>query len=251
MKDLELLRQDEHYYGEIGRKYISNSDIGTLLNDPRQFKANKKDNIAFAGGRLFHQLMLEPEKAVDFPYVEASNRNTKIYKDFIKEKELEFAMLEKEYTDIHKMTSYATQNLFFFENVLGRDGENEVPAIGEIMGQMFKAKADRVLDDIVLDLKSTSDIKKFKWSAYNYNYDSQAYIYQTLFGKPMVFFVVDKNAKEDFRGNIYYDMGVYPCSEEFVASGEAKVARALEIYNKFYGKDANENTEDFIINLTL
>ena len=34
---LEKLREDEHYYGEFGRQYLSNSDIGTLLNDPLQY----------------------------------------------------------------------------------------------------------------------------------------------------------------------------------------------------------------------
>jgi len=126
-----------------------------------------------------------------------------------------------------------------------------VPGIKEINGVLFKAKADRIVGDIVIDIKTTSDIKKFKWSAYNYNYDSQAYIYQTIFGKPMVFFVIDKNAKEDRRGNIYYDMGVYPVSEEFVASGEAKVAAAVKIYNKFYSQESKENIEDYLINLTL
>ena len=251
MKDLELLKIDEHYYGDVGKKYLSNSDIRTLLTDPRQFHVKKKDNANFANGRLFHQLMLEPDKAVNFPYVKASTRNTKIYKEFLSENNLDFAMLEHEYNSIHSMTKFAMKNLFFFENIIGRDGENEVPGIQEINGVLFKAKADRIVSDIVIDIKTTSDIKKFKWSAYNYNYDSQAYIYQTIFKKPMVFFVVDKNAKQDRRGNIYHDMGVYPVSEEFVASGEAKVATAVDIYNKFYGEKSQESIEDYLINLTL
>ena len=35
---LEKLRNDEHYYGDFGRQYLSNSDIGTLLNDPLQYR---------------------------------------------------------------------------------------------------------------------------------------------------------------------------------------------------------------------
>jgi len=46
-------------------------------------------------------------------------------------------------------------------------------------------------------------------------------------------------------------MGVYPVSEEFVASGEAKVAAAVKIYNKFYSQESKENIEDYLINLTL
>jgi hypothetical protein len=38
MKDkkeiLEKLKDDEHYYGEFGRNFISNSDIRTLMTNP-------------------------------------------------------------------------------------------------------------------------------------------------------------------------------------------------------------------------
>ena len=30
---LEKLVDDKHYYGEVGKQYLSNSDIGTLLNN--------------------------------------------------------------------------------------------------------------------------------------------------------------------------------------------------------------------------
>ena len=31
---IEKLRDDEHYYGDFGKKYLSNSDIKTLLTNP-------------------------------------------------------------------------------------------------------------------------------------------------------------------------------------------------------------------------
>ena len=31
---IEKLRDDELYYGKFGKQYLSNSDIGTLLDDP-------------------------------------------------------------------------------------------------------------------------------------------------------------------------------------------------------------------------
>lgn len=36
---LEKLKSDEHYYGEFGKQYLSNSDISALLKDPLSFKA--------------------------------------------------------------------------------------------------------------------------------------------------------------------------------------------------------------------
>ena len=61
--------------------------------------------------------------------------------------------------------------------------------IKEIEGEMWKGKADSVNhnEKLVIDLKTTADITKFKWSASKYNYDSQAYIYSELFGYEMIF----------------------------------------------------------------
>jgi len=87
---LELLRDDKEYYGGIGRNYLSNSDIGTLLNNPKQFGAIREDNKAFMEGRYFHQLILEPEKAKGVNFVDASTRTTKIYKDYCEEHNLPF-----------------------------------------------------------------------------------------------------------------------------------------------------------------
>ena len=37
-KILDALRDDEQYYGEFGQQYLSNSDVGTLLKNPTQFR---------------------------------------------------------------------------------------------------------------------------------------------------------------------------------------------------------------------
>ena len=54
MDVLELLRDDEQYYGSFGKQYLSNSDIGTLLNDPTNFRKPQNDNVNYHKGRYFH-----------------------------------------------------------------------------------------------------------------------------------------------------------------------------------------------------
>ena len=49
---------DEDYYGSFGKQYLSNSDIGSLLNNPKDFRKPQPDNINFHKGRYFHQLNL-------------------------------------------------------------------------------------------------------------------------------------------------------------------------------------------------
>ena len=65
-KDIEKLRCDKEYYNGVGKSYLSNSDIGTLLKNPKYFGVSAPDNQNFAKGRLFHQLILEPKKAREF-----------------------------------------------------------------------------------------------------------------------------------------------------------------------------------------
>ena len=235
---LELLKDDKEYYGGIGRNYLSNSDIGTLLNNPKHFGSIREDNKAFMEGRYFHQLILEPEKAKGVKFVDASTRTTKIYKDYCEDNNLPFCLLQKEKEDIEHLVSIINGNIAFFEELYKKGNQYEVPAVAEIQGMMWKGKADIVTDEMIIDLKTTSDIDKFKWNARKYNYDSQCYIYQTLFGKPLVFYTIDKTSGI---------LGIFRPTDEFVKSGEAKVGKAIEVYNKYFGDNPTDDIENYYI----
>ena len=110
------------------------------------------------------------------------------------------------------------------------------------MANWWKGKADIVHKDYLIDIKTSSDIDKFLYSAKTYNYDSQAYIYQRMFGKPMVFFVICKNTSR---------LGIFDCSSEFLRSGQRKVEQATEVYNNFFSDEANEDINSYIHRQTL
>ena len=101
-KIIKTLKDDNEYYNGIGRQYLSNSDIGTLLKNPRDFGKKLEDSKEFAMGRYFHQLFLEPEKANEWDFIDVASRNTKKYKEYVEElrqssnRERNFALLEKE-----------------------------------------------------------------------------------------------------------------------------------------------------------
>ena len=80
---LEKLKDDKNYYGEFGQQYLSNSDIITLLNDPKEFRRPKEVTKAMLMGRYFHTAMLEPDKldSSEFIDIDVSSRNTKKYKE--------------------------------------------------------------------------------------------------------------------------------------------------------------------------
>lgn len=239
---LKSLKNDQEYYTGIGKQFLSNSDVGTLLNNPTAFGTFRKDGKAFAEGRLFHQLLLEPEKAVDFPVCDTSTRTTKEYKAFIQELGVEFCMLTKEVAEVNRWVDAVRQNYSFYELIYGEGNQYEVPEVTTFHDLPWKGKADIVTPEFVVDLKTTGDINKFKYSARAYNYDSQCYIYQQLFGKPLVFLVVDKETCQ---------LGMYKPSTEFVEYGAQKVERASQVYQRYFGQNASEDIINHYINEIL
>ena len=225
------LRDDEHYYGDYGKQFLSNSDISTLLKNPRKLHEPKPRTPAFLVGGYFHTAILEPNKLKSFKIVEATTRNTKKYKEI---SEGELCLLKQEVDKIELMTQAIMDNDVvkdLIKPVLGQV-EYEEPRITKLFGQMWKGKADVVNHEekLVIDLKTTSDIDKFNWSASKFNYDSQAYIYSKLFGYEMLFIVIDKET---------HQIGLFDCSPQFYEKGEDKVRRACDAYELFY------KTEDF------
>ena len=104
---------------------------------------------------------------------------------------------------------------------------------------MWKGKADIINHDekLIIDLKTTNDISKFKWIASKYNYDSHAYIYRKMFGYDFLFIVVDK---------ITQQIGIFDCSDRFYESGADKVARATEAYELFYKTEGFDPSQYFL-----
>lgn len=237
---LKKLEIDEHYYGDFGKKYLSNSDISTLLTNPLALGQPSKPSPAFLVGGYFHTAILEPDKLVKFKVIESSSRNTKAYKEMSGG---ELCLLQSEVDKIELMTDKVLANNVCKDLIRGINVEYERPGITELAGQMWKGKADIVNHDeqLIIDLKTTADINKFRYSASKYNYDSQAYIYSKLFGYEFVFIVIDKNN---------HQIGLYDCSPQFYERGADKVARAAEQYKLFYQSE-DFDPQQFFINQTL
>jgi uncharacterized protein len=237
-KIIQLLKDDKEYYGGVGKKYLSNSDIGALISNPREYGAQKEDNVNFAKGRLFHHFILEPEKVQDWNVIDVSSRNTNKYKDILAESGESFLLLQKEYNEIKNLARVMTANLDFYDMIYAKGNRFEVPNIGE----MWKGKADIVCEDCLIDIKTTGDINKFMYSARMYNYDSQAYVYHTLFGKPLKFLVICKTTGQ---------LGLFETTTDFIEKGAEKVQKAIEVYNQFFGKDATDNVNQYYRHVQL
>ena len=240
---LKKLKNDEDYYGDFGNQFLSNSHVGRLLNDPLNIFKPMKPSPAFLIGGYFHTCILEPDKLESFKVVKSKTRNTKEYKELSGG---EICLLEHEVDDILLMRDKVMANDICADLIMGTDGklnDLEEPGIVELYGNTWKGKADIVNhnEKLVIDLKTTGDIDKFKWSANKFNYDSQAYIYSQIFGYEMLFIVIDKTT---------HQIGMFDCSPQFYERGEEKVSKASEAYDLFY-KTKDFDPKQYFISKTL
>ena len=221
---LKRLNSDSDYYGEYGKQFLSFSDIGSLLKNPAKFKQSAEQSINMLIGGYFHTLVCEPDKVEKYKIIDASTRGTKKYKEFSGG---ELCLLQTEVDKIEALRKRLLANDIVRGLIQGDNIEYEKPQIEEIHGEWWKGKADIINHDekLIIDLKTTNDLNGFRYSAKKWNYDSQAYIYQRLFGYEFIFIAIDKNT---------HNIGVYDCSPQFLENGEQKVVDAIENYRLFH-----------------
>lgn len=237
---IEKLKSDEEYYGEFGQQFLSNSNIGVLLKNPLALKNPIEKTIPMLHGQYFHTAILEPDKLNRFKIIDSSTRNTKAYKEMSGG---ELCMLEKEVDNLLLMQEKLLSNDTVVSLIRGVNVEYEKPAVKQLFNQWWKSKADVVNHDdrLVVDLKTTSDINNFKYSARKYNYDSQAWLYREQFGYDMVFIAIDKTT---------HVIGIYDCSDDFYERGRQKAKEAADIYEMFY-QDPLFDHKQFVVTETL
>jgi len=230
----EILTQmydDEFYYNFLGKNALSSSSLKTLLKSPKTYRNilnygdPSSDSPALAAGKLVHWMILESHKIDKLHFVDATTKNTKVYKE-AKAKYGE-VFLTKEKNAAERLTDAVLRNEAALK--LLNNSEFEVPAIDMIEGLAFRGKADIIQGNTIIDLKTTAELNTFKYSADKYGYDLQAWLYLKLFDKKkFTFLVIDKAST---------DIGIFETTEEFLARGENKFKQAVDNYKYFFEQD--------------
>ena len=241
----EKMYDDSFYYGELNELALSSSSIKLLVDSPKKYYfVNKYGNAESQGlrdGTLLHTLILEPEKWDQFHFVDVLSKNSKAYK----EAKAEFGTVytKKEKQDAERVADAILKNEAALK--LMSDCEFEVPVLGEVMGMPFRGKADILGTNRICDIKTTSDIKAFPYSARKYGYDVQVYLYCELFNidySNFKFLVVDKGS---------LDIGVWDVSEQFYLKGKEKVELGIETYKEYFQNIPEPELNNYIIKGTL
>ncbi len=235
---IEQLKEDSNYYGTVGQQYLSNSDIYSLLKNPRKFR-HKEKSLPLLEGGYFHTAMLEPHKLKEYSVMDVSSRATKGFKEYIKDNDLHpyDVLLTKEVEKINTWVDAMKSNFVMYTDIYAEGNVYEKPAVTNMFGVDWKGKADIITQTRVIDIKTTGNVDKFKWSANDYNYDSQAYVYEQLFGKPVEFYIIDKTTLK---------LKIAKPSPETILRGRDKVLKAIEVYNKFFAEDSSEDITQYI-----
>jgi len=233
---LDLMQDDEFYYGYMAKAALSSSSIKTLLSSPKTYKYvldyGSGESQALRDGWLFHTAILEPHVFEEQIFVDVQSKNTKAYKEALAEHGKVFTAKEKR--DAERVADAFLRNEHALK--LLKNSEFEVPAVGMIDGYPFRGKADVFGNGKIVDLKTTTDIKAFPYSARKYGYDVQVYVYCSLFNvsyKDFTFAVVDKGS---------LDIAIYDVSEEFYNEGKRKTQQAIETFETFFINGADLDT---------
>ncbi len=251
---LERMLDDNFYYGYLGKAALSSSSLKLLLDSPRTYynvtKYSKDTSTpALFLGRLIHHLALEPEVVPNLYMLSSvKSRNTNKYKEEVAANPKMSVVLENEWRMAEKCVDALQRNEAYLQLIQG--AEFEQPEVGMIDGLPFRAKADILAPNAVIDLKTTSDLSGFQYSAKKYGYDVQCYIYCTLFGKSwetFKFVAIDKKS---------CDIGIYDVTEEFYERGKSKTLFAIETYKEFFpngieAEDVTDKLDQYYIKDTL
>ena len=228
---LEKMYDDTFYYGYLGKAAFSSSTLKYLLDSPKEYYYRTKygssnDSSALTEGRIIHVKALEPEVFErDYQVIDVASKRTKKWtEESAASNKICLTRAEDEKTN--RVVEALLKNSTFI-NILNKS-QTEVPAIGNINGYPFRAKADILMPNGICDLKTTSNVGNFDISADKYNYDLQGYIYCTLFDVDpydFKFFAIDKKT---------LDISKYHFTRRGFESGRHKLEQAIDTYENFF-----------------
>ena len=230
---------------------LSHSKLSCLAQNPMEFKMRyvddpptlpPKESDAFAMGHAVHCLALEPEKFDErfaaAPKVDRRTTAGKIrWAEHLEDSKDKIVIDEQDYADAIACVQ-ALNNHPEFATIMAQPRRVEVPFEFDLFGHRFKAKPDCIVDSmkLILDIKTTDDASphRWQWSAVDYGYHRQAWIYQKAIEAAcgaeyrFIFAVVEK-PKPSTRG-IPPTVALYELDPDAVLMGYEDTQRLVQDY---------------------
>jgi exodeoxyribonuclease VIII len=203
-----------------------------------------KESDAFAMGHAVHCLALEPERFDErFAVAPKVDRRTTAGKvawaEYLADCEGKTVLDEQDHADAIACVQ-ALNNHAEFATIMQQPRRVEVPFEFDLFGHKFKAKPDAIIDSmrLIIDIKTTDDASphRWQWSAVDYGYHRQAYIYQhalaveTCQDYRFIFAVVEK-PKPSTRG-IPPTVALYELNDETLIIGRHDAQMLVNEYER-------------------
>ena len=228
---------------------VSKSDLDLVARDPALLEwkkhAPREESDAAEIGTATHCALLEPERfATEYRQQPAFDKRTNAGKAAAAE--FEAAMSGKtvlsndEYALVTAMRDSVLAHPHARE-LLTSDGVSEASILFELNGVKCKCRPDRLPSSaringrpVIVDLKTTDDIEKIKYSIADYRYDVQAEFYsagyEQEYGETPVFVFVFVGKRRVFG---QHPVRVCVLSEQTLAAARGKIDADLATYKEF------------------
>jgi hypothetical protein len=211
---------------ESGDIALSYSSLSRFAKSPQHFIRYKVDEKvktpSMIYGSLFHCLVLEPDNFNEKFYM--INEENRPEKDkgmtSNKNKEWKAQIIESEKRQLVTIDQFETaklQKTYLFENetireILDKVTETEIKDEIEVMGFRIVRVKDAVLHGGIIDIKTTSDIMRFKNEIIRMNYHLQAGVYS--YSDSIRFFnaVIDS---DNYTALFEYDIDIIDAGIEY------------------------------------
>ena len=236
---IDNMYDDTFYYGYLGKQALSSSSLKMVLSSPKTYKYVTKygqsETQPLRDGKLFHTMILEPHKIDELTIVDVATKAGKAYK------EAKAEGLEVYTTNEIKAAERLADAILRNDEAVHymSKAQFEIPEIAMIDGIPFRAKADILKDNQIVDLKTTTGLNEFRYSADKYSYDLQAYLYREMFNvDEFVFVCIDKGS---------LDIGIFECSDEFYEKGKRKLEQGIANYKYFFGEDSDVDLNQYVL----
>lgn len=237
------------------REFVSSSGLKLLLDDPRTFYKKyikgEQDNGPradhFGFGSYVHTMVLEPHLLdAEYGIYEGVKRGKK-WEEWQDANPGKIAISPNQKQQAYYMVEELKKNIYASELTVG--GEAEKTLCVELHGQKIKVRADYLLDNKIVDIKTTAygtSLEEVQTAAMKWGYDLSAALYRDAYsqftGEEHDFYFI-------FMSKKYNSCEVFKASEEFLANGRQKYIKAIETLksNKITGNWYNRGIQELTL----
>ena len=197
----------------------SMAHLKAAMDGARTFEAT--DDMLL--GSALHVAFLEPELVATRVAVwTGAVRRGKAWDEFKVENAGRYILTEAMYEKMQGMVRALRAHAFTRE-VIGSIQHTELSCVGELRGVPFKARADAIHPDMVIDVKKVRNgsAHSVTSSALEYGYHTQAYCYTTLFARERFVLLTVEDRKP-------FDVVPYELSPAFIRAGKYEANTVLD-----------------------